>query len=686
MLLWLLPGPAGAVETLNLRLGSLEGEGWLAAGVRLTLTLPEAGGSGLRLRAERLDLPGLTEPIRDLDLDCPQGEFAGARLSCPEGSLRLEHPLLVQTAARVSLEFDRAAGRLDLRLLGLALAGGSGRIDLQWEEGRWQAQLDAKGLDAARLNKTLEAFGLGAAGWELGGSLAPQLELVGGPDGPQRLDWELGLDGLEFGGPAGELFGAGLAGTSRAQLRLQSGRWQGPLGLVLNAGELLTPSFYLGVGAQPVTLGAALDYRAASGDLALKELAYRHPGVLELNAEAELALQQAEPLRRLSLRSAPASLQALYENYLQPLWAEGLLADLDSAGELELSLEHRVGDAARLELALRDVHLEAAAPADGQQRPFGLQGLNGRLVWNRDSGSAETSSLSWAGGHLLETLDIGPASLSLRAAGERFELVAPGEIPLLDGSLLLDRFALSPGADAGGRLDFDAVLTPISMQRLTQALGWPEMSGKLSGVIPALSYEQGRLEMRGNLLVRVFDGEVLVRNLRMEDLLGVWPVLMAELRLRNLDLESLTGTFAFGKITGRLEGEVQGLRLEDWAPVGFDARFNTPEEDDSRRRISQRAVENISDLGGAGISGALSRSFLRGFKEFGYKRLGISCRLQQGICEMGGVAPADDGYYLVEGAGIPRIDIVGFNRRTDWQRLLSQLQQMVAGGVSPVVQ
>jgi hypothetical protein len=50
------------------------------------------------------------------------------------------------------------------------------------------------------------------------------------------------------------------------------------------------------------------------------------------------------------------------------------------------------------------------------------------------------------------------------------------------------------------------------------------------------------------------------------------------------------------------------------------------------------------------------------------------------------VAPAGDGYYLVEGAGIPRIDIVGFNRRTDWQRLLNQLRQMVAGDVSPVVQ
>ena len=89
------------------------------------------------------------------------------------------------------------------------------------------------------------------------------------------------------------------------------------------------------------------------------------------------------------MRSAPAALRALYENYLRPLLAEGLLADLDSAGELGLSLEYRAEGEARLALALRDVFLEASAPASGQQRPFGFQGLNASLVWNRDPANAE---------------------------------------------------------------------------------------------------------------------------------------------------------------------------------------------------------------------------------------------------------------------------------------------------------
>ena len=43
--------------------------------------------------------------------------------------------------------------------------------------------------------------------------------------------------------------------------------------------------------------------------------------------------------------------------------------------------------------------------------------------------------------------------------------------------------------------------------------------------------------------------------------------------------------------------------------------------DGQAEAISQKAVDNISNLGGAGISGALSRSFLRFFEEFGEEKL-----------------------------------------------------------------
>ena len=150
----------------------------------------------------------------------------------------------------------------------------------------------------------------------------------------------------------------------------------------------------------------------------------------------------------------------------------------------------------------------------------------------------------------------------------------------------------------------------------------------------------------------------------------------------------MTGAFSFGRITGRLSGRVDGLRLFNWSPVAFDARLYTPPDDRSKHRISQRAVENIGSIGGggAGVTAALSSGFLRFFDDFNYDRLGLSCRLENDVCAMDGVAPAPNGgYYLVKGKGLPRIDVIGSSRRVDWPRLVQQLIAATKSG-GPTVQ
>src|SRR4029453_18653499 len=42
---------------------------------------------------------------------------------------------------------------------------------------------------------------------------------------------------------------------------------------------------------------------------------------------------------------------------------------------------------------------------------------------------------------------------------------------------------------------------------------------------------------------------------------------------------------------------------------------------------------------------------------------------------MNGVAPApNNGYYLVKGKGLPRIDVIAGARRVDWPRMVAQLK------------
>ena len=70
----------------------------------------------------------------------------------------------------------------------------------------------------------------------------------------------------------------------------------------------------------------------------------------------------------------------------------------------------------------------------------------------------------------------------------------------------------------------------------------------------------------------------------------------------------------------------------------------------------------------------MSSTFLGFFDTFSYDRLGIRCRLSNGICNMGGVEPAQPGYYIVKGGGFPpRIDVRGFNDRVAWKTLIERL-------------
>jgi len=237
-------------------------------------------------------------------------------------------------------------------------------------------------------------------------------------------------------------------------------------------------------------------------------------------------------------------------------------------------------------------------------------------------------------------------------------------------------------------LRFDAELRPISIARVTRALGWPEFSGTIAGRIPRLELADGLVTLGGNLEAQAFDGSITIRNLRMRDPLGEFPQVFADIDVDRLDLAQVTSTFEFGMITGRLSGRVAGLETFDWMPVAFDASFYSTPGDESKRRIDQRAVSNLSSIGGGSggsVTAALQGGFLRFFDSFRYDRLGLSCRLRNDICRMDGVEPARTGYYIVKGTGLPRIDVIGSQRRVAWSRLVRQLAAIMQSP-GPVVE
>ena len=135
---------------------------------------------------------------------------------------------------------------------------------------------------------------------------------------------------------------------------------------------------------------------------------------------------------------------------------------------------------------------------------------------------------------------------------------------------------------------------------------WPRPSaGRNSAArwrasIPGVRLKNNVLTFDGNVESQVFGGRVVGSNIRLQDPLGNFPQLFADVRARDLDLGLVTQTFEVGSITGRLEADVLGLELFGWAPQAFDARLATPKGDKSRHRISAKAVSSLSNVGGGG--------------------------------------------------------------------------------------
>jgi hypothetical protein len=269
----------------------------------------------------------------------------------------------------------------------------------------------------------------------------------------------------------------------------------------------------------------------------------------------------------------------------------------------------------------------------------------------------------------------GASRLEFRARGRGFELARPARLPVFDGAVLVNTFALRNLGLENTEMDFDATLEPISMSLLSLAFGWPSLNGQLSGTIPGLTYRNRVLSVDGDLVASVFDGTVIGRNFKLENPGGPWPRLYADVTARALDLSLVTNTFEIGSITGRLDADINGLELFNWSPVAFDARLYSTPGDKSKRLISAKAVTSISNVGGGGgtVTAALQSGFLRFFDDYRYDRIGIACRLENEVCTMSGIEPAGMGFYLVKGRGIPRIDVIGNQGRVAWPQLVAQI-------------
>lgn len=637
---------AGAAPEIRLALDDL-----IAPGLR-TRSLAariEPGAPG-RLVLEVGELAALGRTWRAVRVACPRFSLERNAVRCAEGTL--------EAGEKVPLSFSYSAGVFEASLK--PAAGETWRVLVRRESGAVALELAIENGAAARLG----AFLARDAPRIASGALDGTVRLSAGAS--WKLGADLGIRGLGFsdarGLHAGEGIGARLA--LEAESAGESWRWRARARW--EAGEVFWQPLYLRGGGHAVEAEGSLDGRT----IEIREARIALAGVGEARAGG-LWNRAAEAVQAGWMRSGRLDAARLYEELLRPFFFGTALGELRVAGAIEVAARVERGALESLDLALEELSFEDKA------RRFAVFGASGRIPWRRDR--AARAELRVRGGELMRLAfgEIAPP-LVLEGTAARVEEAA---LPFLDARLLVRGLTVRRQAE-GWSWSLRARLEPVSMAAFTQALGLPLMHGTLSAEIPRVTYSRSTLAAEGALVFGVFGGTLRAENLRLIEPLGQVPRLRADLEARGLDLEPLTRTFSFGTITGRVDASVKGLELVRWRPVAFDARVeSSPGE--YPRRISRRAVDDIAALGGGGA--VLQGTFLRFFEQFGYRRLGISCRLRNGVCEMGGVRDAEHGYAIVEGGGIPALTVMGYNRQVDWNELVERLQRVVREDTRAIV-
>ena len=659
---------AGAVsparaEVLTARIASINTGAGSLKDVQVRLDWPRGAAAGqLSLKAASLDFPALSYDASQLSWQCPLLRAANDGWKC-DGMVQARG----SKPQKLAIEFSP-----DATIARLAI--GNSRIEYRSPPAlsdRHRVRLER--VPVAWLGAFLR--GLWAEGKWTSGQMGGSVDVISPDKGAFEVQTDLQLADVGLETPDGLLAAAALKGTLQVAYRELSGARSVDARITTRGGELLFDSLYTKFPSSPVLIHV-LAQQAPKGLWKLPGIEWQDAGVLSAKGSATLDAQSS--VSDLSVALDFGNLGTARDRYLSGFLAPAGFSDLLLTGGMRAGLEMRAGQLTGFEATMRQVNA-----VDTKAR-FTLAGIDGDLRWTR-AGSPVASRIGWRDGAIFG-IGLGVADFVFNSANGELVLGPAVPIEALKGRLVLDHLRWqAPAGEAGARFQFGLGMLELDLASLSQRLGWPAFTGTISGKIPSARFQDDLLTLDGGLQMNLFGGNINLAKLSMERPFGVAPTLSADVVIQDIDLEPMTKVFGFGAITGRLDGRIDDLRLVDWSPVAFDARLETDREWKGKRRISQRAVNDISSVGGSGLAGSLQTRVLKVFDDFGYARIGLGCTLKDNVCTMEGIGSAGDGYIIVEGAGLPRIQVVGFRRRVDWPTLVARLQAATSGQ-APVIQ
>ncbi len=664
IVLVLISPTATALDGVSLDVGTIESRGWRLQGIHIGLTDLSNNPQKLTVSIDKLSLPLPFDDLNLINIHCSSFTWQNNELLCTQGRAQIRSKRWQSPAANFS--FHVSEKHSTLKLTDLQLADGTVAIDAQEQNNQWQIQVDAKAVKALAIQKLLPQ----PVHFEMkDGQINFKLSASGNQALLENFNLTTTLNGLTVQTKDGRFATEKVTLESKLEVQNDKDLWLWQSHSRFKGGALYIEPLYLEADRQPIVLDAKGTWNGMNKRVEIKSASYKHARALALNGSAMVHYDKSITLEKADLSLHSDDLEKLSALYLTSFFEQTALQGVTLAGTINADLS--IDQSALTSLT---ASVDKLAVKDTAER-IKVEGGTGTINWSNNETFNRPSTFAWQQLQLYD-LPIGPSRLSFLSRASSFKLLEKTQLPFLNGEIVINQLGWQAKKQQEPEVYFAGSLNNLSLEQWSKAVNWTPLSGTISGNIPRVEYSNKTLSLGGEIIIKVFDGDIKITKLASSGLFSNFPKFSSEVEINNLDLDQLTGKFKFGGITGKLSGFVRQLTMENWHPVTFYAWLGTPDDDNSRHRISQKAVKNIASIGGGGASDILSRSFLSVFETFGYDKIGLGCYLHDDVCQLMGVEARPQGYAIITGGGLPRIEVIGYNPRVDWNVLMERLSRI----------
>jgi|GEM_PF-2549491 len=513
--------------------------------------------------------------------------------------------------------------------------------------------------------------GLIPVDWQVSGRNRIQIEASRNSKGAIALNSEIKLEGFSFEDPAGRFIGEELSASFAfgGSVDMDTASISGELSAHAAEGELLLDLFYLDLGRNPFGSNGAVDYRIKERRAQVSRYGMKFEKLFDIVLEGTVSVDAVFPTR-LSVHFARTSLSPIYDLLVrEPLGRQvPLLGELQPEGKISADMEFSC-TAEKLSLK-GGVELREGFFSEAEKEIYAEDVTIDLPVWIEINPKGKRADLNldvppgrFSAAELrIPFFPAQPLAFTIEAAPNRIRIPNPAVIRIPGGRMEFDNVVSADILREGLKAETSIKIVSEDLSSFLSAI-WPrEQNAKLEGLLDPVVLENNQIRTSGILKGEIFGGDVSITDLEAGRIFSSSPMLKLSLDFSGIDLGTLTGGTAFGKIDGTMKGYIRNLEMAGSQPQHFDMLLETTEQGSQRQKISIKAVENISRIGAgespfSGFAGVLT-SF---FETLGYEKIGVRASLNNDYFTINGTIQEDGNEYIMKRGGISGVNIVNRN-------------------------